>query len=215
VPDEAGERYDREMAKVRAARQAEDRGLNPIGAMTGALGDFQNGPKIARPSFGWTLVPVVGPAWEAAANLQDGDYLGTGINGAAAIADVAGLGVAVKGVRALSKGVGLLNTGSMTAESSRKILRARGLAKPGQEIHHTRALNGLGRSVPDDRNHYMFLKVMPQETHRRLRGSWNGKPKFDPIRRTWHNATEWQQAIVGYGATHTGIAAERMDDPRR
>lgn len=215
VPDEAGEQYDREMARARARRQAEDRGLSPIDRATAAFRDFQDGPKIERPNGAQTFIPVVGPAWEAVADLQDGDYLGAGLNGAAAVADIAGAGVALKGVRALSKGVGLLNTGSRTAESSRKILRRRGLAKPGQEIHHTRALNGLGRRVPDYRNHYMFLKVMPTETHRRLTGSWNGKPRFDPIRRAWHNRTEWEQALSAYGATHAAGVAERLDDPKR
>lgn len=215
VRDEAGELYDREMAKVRARRMMEDRGLSPVDRAAEAFRDFQGGPKIARPNVAETFIPVVGPAWEAVADLQDGDYLGAGLNGAAAVADLAGAGVILKGARAVSKGVHLLNTGSKTAESSRKILRARGLAKPGQEIHHTRPLEGLGRSVPDDRNHYIFLKVMPKETHRRLTGSWNGKPKFDPIRRAWHNRTEWEQALGGYGATHAAAMTERLDDPTR
>jgi hypothetical protein len=58
----------------------------------------------------------------------------------------------------------------------------------------------------------MFLKVMPEEAHRRLRGKFNDKPKFGPIRRAWHNTTEWEQALGGYLAGHAVTGAEHMDD---
>lgn len=211
VPDEAGEQYDREMAKLRAERH-EQRG-SPAGVLTKALSDFQNGPKIARPNLAQTFIPVIGPAWEAAADLQDGDYAGAALNAGSALIDATGGGaMLLKGGRVLSKGVKLFNEGSKTAESSRKILRRRGLAKPGQEIHHTRPLNGLGRSVPDDRNHFMFLKVMPTEQHRRLRGRWGDKPKYSPVGQVWHGTNAWQKGLPGMAAGHAGTAAERSGD---
>jgi len=69
VPDPAGELYDTEMAKIRAQREAEDRGLlSPLDMAQDALKDFQNGPKIQRPNLVESFIPVVGPAWEAAAD---------------------------------------------------------------------------------------------------------------------------------------------------
>jgi hypothetical protein len=205
VPDPAGDLYEQEMAKVRALREAEDRGLgSPLDAARGVLRDFQNGPDIKRPTTAQSFIPIVGPAWEAAADLQDGNYSRAAFNGAMAVADALPVGVALKGARAFTKGVGVLKKGSVTADASRKALRKLKVAKPGQEIHHTVPLNGLGRNVQDPRNHYAFLKVLPTEQHRRLTGSWGGKPRYDPIRRVWYGTTDWMKAVptglAGYAA---------------
>lgn len=74
---------------------------------------------------------MIGPAWEAAADLQDGDYAGAAFNGAMAVADALPVGVAAKGIRAASKGVGVLKKGSVTANAAAKQLKARGVVKPG------------------------------------------------------------------------------------
>jgi hypothetical protein len=146
---------------------------------------------------------IVGPAWGAAADLQDGNYGGAAFNGAMAVADALPVGVAVKGLRAASKGIGVLKTGSVTANAAAKQLRTRGLVKRGEEeVHHTFPLKGTSRTAQDPRNHYALLKVLPKEQHRRLTGSWAGKPRYDPIRRIWYGANDWQKilptGVVGY-----------------
>ncbi len=74
VPDPAGDLYDREMARIRAQREAEDRGFrSPLDMAQDALHDFQSGPKLQRPNLAESFIPVVGPAWEATADLQDGN----------------------------------------------------------------------------------------------------------------------------------------------
>lgn len=209
VPDDEGERYDREMARIRAQREAEDHGLfSPLDAATDALHDFQNGPKIARPNLAESFIPVVGPAWEAAADLQDGNYAGAAFNGAMAVADVLPAGTAIKGLRVASKGVGAWRVGSMTSNAALKAYKKRGMVKAGEEIRHTVPLDGIPRNVADWRNHYAFLKSMPQETHRRIHGSWNGKPRFDPIRRVWYGTTDWMKAAPTYGAGHIAVGAD-------
>jgi hypothetical protein len=205
VPDPDGEIYDREMAKIRAQREAEDHGLSsPLDLARGALHDFQHGPAIPRPNLAESFIPVFGPAWEAAADLQDGDYGGAAFNSAMAVADALPIGVAFKGLKAASKGVGILKKGSVSANAAAKQLRRLGMAGAGEEIHHTVPLNGASRTAQDWRNHYAFLKVLPTEVHRRLTGSWAGKPMYDPIRRAWHQTTDWMKAvptgIAGYGA---------------
>jgi len=108
VPDPAGELYDREMARMRAQRLAEERGLgSPLDMARDALEDFQNGPKIQRPSTAQSFIPVVGPAWEAVADLQEGNYGGAAFNVAMAVGDVLPVGAMVKGTRAATKGIGL------------------------------------------------------------------------------------------------------------
>lgn len=213
VPDPAGELYDKEMARIRAQREAEDRGFSPLEAAQSTLRDFQNGPKIQRPNVVESFIPVVGPAWEAAADLQDGNYGGAAMNAAMAVGDALPVGVAAKGARALTKGVGIWKEGSLTANAARKALKRRSYAKAGEEIHHTVPLNGIGRGEQNWRNHYAFLKALPQETHRRLTGSWGGKPKFDPIRRVWHGATDWQKAIPTGIATYVADSLENLNRP--
>jgi hypothetical protein len=211
VPDPHGELYDLAMAQLRAQRDAEDRDIgSPVDVVRNALHQFQSGPRIPRPNTLEAFIPVVGPAWEAVGDLQDGDYGGAAINGAAAIADAFPVGVAVKGVRAAAKGVGVLKKGAVTADAARKVLRRVGMAGPGQEIHHAIPLKGIGRNVEDVRNHYAFLKVLPQEQHRRLTGSWLGKPRYDPIRRTWYGTTDWMKALPVGAASYAAELGDRV-----
>lgn len=204
VPDPDGELYDRAMAKIRAQREAEDHGLrSPLDFARGAR-DFQDGPAIQRPNLAESFIPVIGPAWEAAADLQDGNYGGAVFNGAMAVADALPFGVAVKGLKAASRGVTLLKKGSVSANAAAKALRRMGEAAAGQEIHHTIPLNGASRTAQDWRNHYAFLKVLPTEVHRRLTGSWHGAARYNAMQRFWHGTTDWMKAlptgIAGYAA---------------
>ena len=209
VPDKAGEQYDREMAQLKAERSAREQGGSLLEAVIKPISDLQNRPKIARPSVAQTFIPVVGPAWEAAADFQDRDYVGVVLNAGSAAMDLTGGGAMVfKGGRALSKGVKFLNEGSRTADSSRKVLRRRGLAKKGQEIHHTLPLNGLSRNAPDYRNHYMFLKIMPEEQHRRLRGRWGEKPKYGPAGQIWYGTNAWQKGLPAMSGGHAVSSVE-------
>jgi hypothetical protein len=214
VPDPAGELYDREMAKVRAEREAGDRGFrSPLNVARDALHDFQDGPKIQRPNLAESFIPIIGPAWEATADLQDGDYAGAAFNGAMAVADALPVGVAIKGLKAASKGIGILKNGSVTANAAGKAIRKVGLAGKGEEIHHTVPLRGTSRTAQDPRNHYALLKVLPKEQHRRLTGSWNGKPKYDPVRRMWHGTTDWQKAVPAGVAGYAADAWENFTKP--
>jgi len=186
---------------------------SPFGSIADAFHDWQHGPKMQRPNLAESFIPVVGPAWEAAADLQDGNYGGAAFNGVMAVADALPIGVAAKGLKAASKGIGILKEGSVTADAARKVLRRVGMAKPGQEIHHTVPLDGLGRNVQDWRNHYAFLKPLPQDIHRRLTGRWMGKPELEPIRKIWHGTTDWQKAIPTGVAGYAADAWENLTHP--
>jgi hypothetical protein len=158
-----------------------------------------------RPNLAESFIPVVGPAWEAAADLQDGNYGGAAFNGVMAVADALPIGVAAKGLGAAAKGVKILKEGSLTANAAAKAMRARGMVEAGEEVHHTIPLNGTSRYVQDWRNHFAFLKALPKEQHRRLTGSWAGKPMYDPIRRIWYGTTDWMKAVP------TGVAGYAAD----
>lgn len=213
VPDPAGDLYDQEMAKLRAKREAEDGGFrSPLDVAQDAFNDFQDGPDIRRPNLAQSFIPVVGPAWEAVADLQDGNYGGAAFNGAMAVGDALPVGFAVKGLKAASKGIGAFKKGSVTAGAAAKKIRRVGLAGKGEEIHHTIPLNGTSRSAQDWRNHYALLKVLPVEQHRRLTGSWMGKPRYDPIRRVWYGTTDWMKAAPTGLASY---AADALENHRR
>jgi len=203
-----------EGAKVSAQPMSQTDGFrSPLDVAQDALHDFQSGPKIPRPNLAQSFIPVIGPAWEAAGDLQDGNYGGAAFNAAIAVGDALPVGAIVKGTKALSKGIGIWKGGSVTAGAAAKKIRAAGLAGKGEEIHHTVPLNGIGRSVQDWRNHYAFLKTLPQETHRRLHGSWKGKPQFDPIRCVWYGTTDWQKTVPAAVGSYAADAWENLADP--
>ncbi|WP_304172286.1 hypothetical protein [Phenylobacterium aquaticum] len=214
VPDPAGELYDQQMAQLKAQRAAEEQGPeSPLGAIGDAFEKWQEGPRMARPNLAESFIPVVGPAWEAVADIQDKNYTGAAFNGVMAVADALPIGVVGKGLRAASKGAGILKKGSLTAGAATSRLRAWGIAKKGEEVHHTIPLNGTSRSAQDWRNHYAFLKVLPKDVHRRLTGSWAGKPRFDPIRRVWYGTTDWMKAVPTGVAGYAADAWENLSQP--
>lgn len=197
-----------------APPQAGDGGFNsPLDMAQDALHDFQNGPKIERPNTFQSFIPVIGPTWEAAADLQDGNYGGAAFNAAMAVGDALPVGAIVKGTKAATKGVGLVTSKSMSAGATAKRIRKAGLAGKGDEIHHTVALEGANRSSQSWKNNPALLKALPQETHRRLRGSWNGKPQFGPIRRVWHGTTDWQKAVPAAIGFYAADAWENVTRP--
>ena len=214
VPDPEGEAYDRAMAREREKRRAEE-GFRPIEAVREGFENWQDGPKIARPSFGQSMIPVVGPAWEAAADLQEGNYGGALLNAGFAAAGLLPAGPALRGLHAASKGVGVLKKGSVTAGASAKSLRSKGVATPGTEIHHTVRLNGTSRSAQDWRNHYALLKVLPKAQHRRLTGRWGDLPKYNPAQRLWYGTTDWMKAVPASAASWAANLGENAIGPAK
>lgn len=209
VPDPEGELYDREMARIRRMQETQDYGAAPPQDLVEADPDILDSlPRIRQPGPVASLFPVVGPAWQAAADLQEGNLVGAGVNTALAIADVTPAGPLIKGAKAAKLGIGVLKKGSVTAGAAQKMIKKAGLTGPGKEVHHSIPLDGVGRSVQDWRNHYLFLKVLPKEVHRRLHGSWAGKPRYDPVRRIWYGTTDWQKAFPTLAASRTADSVE-------
>lgn len=209
VPDPEGELYDREMARIRRMQETQDYGAAPPQDLVEADPDILDSlPRIRQPGPVASLFPVVGPAWQAAADLQEGNLVGAGVNTALAIADVTPAGPLIKGAKAAKLGIGVLKKGSVTAGAAQKMIKKAGLTGPGKEVHHSIPLDGVGRSVQDWRNHYLFLKVLPKEVHRRLHGSWAGKPRYDPVRRIWYGTTDWQKAFPTLAVSRTADSVE-------
>jgi hypothetical protein len=131
------------------------------------------------PNLAQSFIPVVGPAWEAVADLHDGNHGGALFNGGVAVADAFGAGVAAKGLKAAGLGIKALKAGSLTDNAARKAYRAAGVVGKGEEASHLFGFRGIDRQAPNWRNHYMFLKALPKETHRRLTGRWDNMERFN------------------------------------
>ena len=209
VPDPEGELYDRDMARIRQLREAEDFGFGPSQDLVQAYPRIlEKLPRVPRPNTLESFIPLAGPAWEAAWDLQEGDVGGGALNAGLALADALPVGAIGKGLEAARLGIGVLKKGSVTAGASARMIRKAGLSGPGMEIHHSIPLDGVGRSTQDWRNHYAFLKVLPKEVHRRLHGAWAGKPRYDPVRRIWYGATDWQKSVPTAAASMTADGVE-------
>jgi hypothetical protein len=157
------------------------------------------------------LIPVVGPLWEAGYDLEQGDYGGAAFNAGAAAFDMFPVSSAVKLYR-IMKIMRRYKKGLASAKTMQQRYKARGLVSPGQEVHHTVALKGASRTAKGDfRNHPALLKVLERETHQRLTRSWNGKPKFDPVRKIWYGSTDLQKALPVMAVGRTADTWEYLD----
>ncbi len=198
VPDPAGDLYDEWVRRKRAEELAGQGGSGAQWVGSPALLEAQDATTIGPPPPGiQEFIPVVGPALDAVDDARNGRPLSAVGDVASAILD---LGLADTGLdiaKAGAKGV-LNNVGRRTAEAARKQLRRRGVAGVGQEINHSFQLNGMSRTVENWRNHPAFLKVLPTASHRRLTGSWDGKPKYDPVRGLWVNTPTWMKTVPAW-----------------
>lgn len=209
VPDLEGELYD---DWVRRNREAEQRAFEQASrsrwAGSPAQLEAQDALAATPPNLlGAKFFPVLGPMFDVVDDVRsERPWSATG-DGLMALADIGMVVTGIGAVSAMEKGVAN-NVGRRTAEAARKQLRRRGVAAPGQEIHHSAPVNGRSRTVENWRNHPAFLKVLEIEKHRRQTGSWQGLPKYDPLRRTWIGTPTWMKTVpVWLGAHAAALGA--------
>jgi len=184
------------------------------------IGQFQPAEaadwKIPRPNFVESMIPIAGPLWEAAADVQDGNYGGAAFNGVMAVADALPVSPAIKLVRLMGKlrTAGKLRRyeeGLASAKAMQTRYKSLELTKAGQELHHTipHRYAGVGRTTKSAINHPALLKPMDKAMHRRLTGAWKGEPEFNSLQKLWHGTTDLQKtAPVGV----TGYAADAWEN---
>jgi len=136
-------------------------------------------------SFGWSLVPVIGPGWQAIKDSKRGCVSGVVANTALAASDVFLVKSAYEG---LSKGAWKLGSNSWSA--TRKWYGATRDLEFGQNVHHWAIpQGGWGKNVPN------AIKNQP----------WNlmalePPPGFSP--------NQWHNAIEGNGAAAMGLLGQ-------
>lgn len=217
VPDPEGELYDDWVRKTREAEQrALDQASRSRWAGSPAQLEAQDAMAATPPNLlGVKWLPVAGSLFDATVDLRTGKPWSAVGDGAMALADAGMLLTGATVASAVEKGVAN-NVKKRTADAVRKQFRRRGIAGEGQEIHHSAPLNGRSRNVENWRNHPAFLKVLETEKHRRQTGSWNGLPKYDPIRRVWIGTPTWMKTVPAWLGTHAaalgGPIASAMSD---
>jgi hypothetical protein len=194
---------------------------SPFDAAQGALRDFQNGPKIPRPNVAESFIPVVGPAWQAAGDLQDRNYAGAAANAALAGSDLFVAGAVAKDVA--RGGMYALKAAESDAanpyawKAVRKWMGDKGFLDSGQHGHHWLIpQNKWGKNVPDwIKNHPLNIKPMPDAvTHWRIDHRVGGLPRFNPAQRYWFGTPDWLKVATGAAAGHAVDAAKAQSDRR-
>ena len=160
-----------------------------------------------------SLVPVWGSAREAVADWREGDEVGAALNGLAAVTDLAGGTVLVKG---LVKG-GVKVGGSHAWRATRDWMGKKGVLRKGQPGHHWLAEqnDGWGKYVPDAiKNQPWNVKGMPSDhVHIRFRGAHDGQPKFNAAQRFWYGTPTWWKAGVATVPPHAATTIQEGVNP--
>ncbi len=181
-----------------------------------ALETFQSGPPIPRPSLLESAIPVVGPAWEFAADVQQKHYGHAALDAAVGLLDVPVAKAIVKGgVKVLAGKAFYVPKKERTLEASynwkekvRPWMAEANYLKPGQHGHHGLIpQNGWGKAVSNKiKNQPWNIKPMPDSvTHMKIHGLF-GHAKFNPLQRYWHGTPSWWKAANASAAGH-GVGA--------
>ena len=202
-----------------AAAAHDDSGVSPspIQAASDAFSNFQKGPAIPRPNLAASFVPVVGPGWEAVADLQQGNYGGAALNGALAASDLFLAGSIAKGI---AKGAIYVadKTANRAAPYAWRYMRDRmqedGFIKAGEEGHHWAIpQNQWGKDIPEwIKNQPWNIKSLDRVTHARLRNKIGGLSKFGALDRLRYGTPAWAKAGAGSAAGHSVSAIEASSE---
>jgi hypothetical protein len=169
-----------------------------------------------HPGIAESMIPVYGPAREAIADAQEGDWGGAAMNAGFAALDLTAAGEIGKGLKLADtlikarKAKGL----SLAYKNMRPAIRKElGAKRDIEEIHHAGEQNwGWPNEIT---NHPLNLKVLPKEVHRRIHGRYLGKPKYNWAERTWHGSPTWAQmtggALAGHGVSRYDAIHEDDD----
>jgi hypothetical protein len=181
-----------------------------------AIERFQKGPPMPHPPLLVSAIPVVGPAWDLAADIQQKRYGHAAIDVGVGLLDASFAKAAVKGAgkvlagKAFYRPVKVLKDPYNWKERVRPWMGEKGHLKEGQHGHHGLIpQNGWGKAVPNKiKNQPWNIKPMPDAaTHMKIHGLF-GHPKFNPLERYWHGTPGWWKKANGSVAGHAVTAEE-------
>ena len=182
-------------------RAANDSAAAALASLGKSWAKFQHGDPIGHPGLAESFVPVWGSGREALADLQEGDYLGAGVNAGLALLDVVpGEAIVDSGLKGAWK-----FGGSHTWNATRKMMgeanKWTGMKyfEKGEHGHHAFIpQNGWGKNVADEiKNQPWNIKVLKPEVHGRIHGRYRGMPQFNVLQRWIHGTPKWSKAAMG------------------
>ena len=212
VPDSDADAYEAMARKQRALneKQAADIEARHKQRMLGGrlFTEVEQKPwdgRVDHPGALESMIPVWGSGKEAIADFQDGDYLGAAGNAALAVSDLvpakAVSGAILKGAVIKAAGPHVWRTKPWEeAKGVRQWLTEKGVAKPGQPVHHWVPWLEQKSAVPDwIKNQPIFLKPMKDAVqHGRVHGRYSVDgvklPRYNPAERVWHGSPDWAKA---------------------
>lgn len=181
-----------------------------------AIERFQNGPPMPHPNLLESAIPVVGPAWDFAADIQQKHYGHAAFDAAVGLLDASVVKAAAKGVsRALAEEAfyrpkEISKDPHNWKDHVRPWMEDKGYLQKGQHGHHWLVpQNGWGKAVPNKiKNQPWNIKPMPDAaTHMKIHGLF-GHPKSNPLQRYWHGTPGWSKKATGSAVGHTVTAQE-------
>ena len=203
----------------------EDRALQALAHSRDSVKNWKLG-RIPQPG-NWAYVPVLGPAWEGAADLQDGNYAGALFNGAMLAADLSPVAPYLKAVKLLNR-IHQMKRTVLLARAGTQTRRVRAIENAARkaannmeeyEVHHTIPMGGLG-PIPAAsreaeglwRNHPFNLKILPTEIHDAVHNGF-GNPYTDPFLKMWHGTNALQKGAAAFTAATAADAVENRAPP--
>lgn len=176
---------------------------------------------------GWGYLPVVGPAWEAAYDLQEGDYAGAALNAGLLAAEVTPFAFARRSF-GLLKGINEMRRGRLLASANTQQQRARTVVQRQRDavgntekfvVHHVYPMEGAAPTTKQGRkiegllrNHPLNLKILPQHLHHGVHHGFESP--YDPFLKVWHGTNDFHKATAaatGAWASDIGQNTARPD----
>ncbi len=158
----------------------------------------------------WGYLPFVGPAWEAAYDLQEGDYAGAALNAGLLAAEVTPFAFARRSI-GLLKGINAMKRGRLLASSNTQLNRVRKVVQRERDavadaerfvVHHTYPMKGAAPTSKEARrleglwrNHPLNLKILPENIHNGVHHGF-GNRFTDPFLKTWHGTNDFHKAAA-------------------
>jgi hypothetical protein len=177
------------------------------------LEDFQNAPRIPRLNLAESFIPIVGPAWQAAGDLQDGRYRAAAFNAGMAALEVLPIGEIAESVSAASRISKKFGSNPRSFVAIRNAMKKLKMTREGEQEHHIVPLQGDSRTAPNWKNNLAFLKALTEETHMRLHKKWGGQPKFTPVEQLLHGSPDWAPNTAAGLLGYVADGAENLTGP--
>jgi hypothetical protein len=183
------------------------------------LGAFQKAPPMPQPNLLQSMIPVVGPAWEFAADVQRKRYGHAVLDAAVGALDLPVAKAAVRGGKLVLANKAFYRPGTLADEAfdwDKKVrpwMVENGHLQADQQGHHWGIRqNGPGKNIPKwIKNQTWNIKAMDPVTHGRVHHRVGDLPRFGHVERYVHGTPDWWKAAHASAAGHGAMAGAHSE----